>query len=126
MTQKTTKTNNQLPITEETILHYLEGNLSDRAMHAFEEEMESSAFLREAIEGLETFTDKKALRVSVKQLQKQLQKQLRRRTEHTRKKRYQFFQQRQFQNIILIVALLLLIFLGVIVVHFLKLHPLLK
>ncbi|MFZ5978144.1 MAG: hypothetical protein GTN67_03035 [Hydrotalea flava] len=122
MTQKTTKTNNQLPITEETILHYLEGNLSDRAMHAFEEEMESSAFLREAIEGLETFTDKKALRVSVKQLQKQL----RRRTEHTRKKRYQFFQQRQFQNIILIVALLLLIFLGVIVVHFLKLHPLLK
>ncbi|MBY0348010.1 MAG: hypothetical protein K2W79_07105, partial [Hydrotalea flava] len=90
MTQKTTKTNNQLPITEETILHYLEGNLSDRAMHAFEEEMESSAFLREAIEGLETFTDKKALRVSVKQLQKQL----RRRTEHTRKKRYQFFQQR--------------------------------
>ncbi|WP_298299292.1 hypothetical protein [Hydrotalea sp.] len=118
----TQRTKHQFSISEDTILHYLEGNLTDEDMHAFEEEMEASDFLREAIEGLENFADKKALRAAVKQLQKQLEK----RTSHSRKKRYQLFQQHQLQNIILVVVILLLIFLGVVVVRFLKFHPLLK
>jgi hypothetical protein len=117
-----TQINHQSSISEDTIIHYLEGTLSDEEMHAFEEEMESSEFLREAIEGLENFTDKKALKAAIKQLKNQLQK----RSGHSRKIRHQLFQHHQFQNILFIAVILLLIFLSFVVVHFLRLHPLLK
>jgi anti-sigma factor RsiW len=101
-------------ISEETILHYLDGSLSEEAMHTFEEEMETSSFLKDAVEGLENFSDKQALRAAVKQLHEQL----RQRTQKKRKQRWILFQQHQLQNIIIAIAILLLIIVGIIVVHY--------
>jgi len=67
-------------LSEEQILKYLEGNLTDAERHRVELQMADSTFVNDAVEGLEHFKNKKDIHSYVDQLNHQLQK-------HTEKKK---------------------------------------
>lgn len=103
---------------DEELLQYLEGKLSPEEKHAFEKKMIDSAFVNDAIEGLEAFTSKQHLNEQVLQLNRQLQQQL-----HARKARQK---KRAIKDIpaqmLYVIIVLLLCILGYLVIYLLKHH----
>jgi anti-sigma-K factor RskA len=67
--------NNDDELNEELLLKYAEGNLSAEERHAIESKMINSSFVNDAVEGLESFKDKKQVQQYIDELNKQLQKQ---------------------------------------------------
>ncbi|MFL9485224.1 hypothetical protein ACI6Q2_20745 [Chitinophagaceae bacterium LWZ2-11] len=60
---------------EEQLMKYLQGNLSGDDLHNIEKQMADSDFLNDAVEGLESFKNKKQLQSYVNDLNHQLQRQ---------------------------------------------------
>ena len=63
-------------LNEEQLKQYLSGNISGDALHNIEKQMVDSEFVNDAVEGLEQFSNKKNMAVSVEHLNKELQKQI--------------------------------------------------
>ncbi len=59
-------------ISEEELVKYLEGSLSNEERHLFEKKTADSSFVNDAIEGLQGFKNKKKLDQYVNQLNKNL------------------------------------------------------
>lgn len=62
--------------TEQKLLDYLNGNMSEQERHEFEKKAGDDAFLFEAMEGLEEINNKKQLESLVQQLNNDLKKQI--------------------------------------------------
>jgi len=62
-------------LNEEQLMKYLEGKLSAEEMHAVEKQMADSAFVNDAVEGLQSFTNAVNIETYVDQLNRQLHKQ---------------------------------------------------
>lgn len=96
----------QLP--EDKILKYLEGNLTDEERHFVEKAMLDSNFTNDAIEGLQSFKNKKNIVPYLQQINKQLHK-------HTAKNKLKRSKQYMngFNNLsLLIISILLLVLIG--------------
>ena len=63
-------------LNEEDLLQYLKGIAPDEESHAVEEQMASSPFVDDAIEGLQSIDHKEKLDIYVSDLNKNLRKQL--------------------------------------------------
>ncbi len=61
---------------DEQLMNYLQGNLSDEERHDIEAQMLEDDFTNDAVEGLETVTNKAQLPTYVEQLNRQLQKNI--------------------------------------------------
>lgn len=59
---------------DEQLMHYLQGDLSDEERNAIEQQMVEDDFTNDAVEGLETLTNKSQLPDYIEQLNRQLQK----------------------------------------------------
>jgi len=95
-------------LSAEELLKYLEGSLSDEARHKTERKLVDSSFADEALQGLQSFKNKKDIHLYVKELNKQLQKQ----TAAKKKKQEQKKIKGMDWLAITIVLILLLCFLG--------------
>ena len=73
--------------TEEELIKYLEGKLSEEEKHAFEKKTADSEFVNDAVEGLSKFKSKQQLEDYVEQLNKNLHKQLDQRKKRKDKRR---------------------------------------
>ena len=62
-------------IEQEKLLDYLNKNLSAAEAHEVEKQMADDAFMNDAVEGLENFSNKKDLSLLVQQLNTELKKQ---------------------------------------------------
>jgi len=60
----------------ETLLNYLNKNMSDEAQHEFEKKISDDEFMSEAVEGLEEVKNKNHLELLVRQLNNDLKKQV--------------------------------------------------
>lgn len=67
---------NEDHLNEDELMKYLDGNLSEADKHAFEEKMQSSGFVNDAVDGLKAVKNKQHLYDYVQQLNKNLEKQL--------------------------------------------------
>jgi len=65
-----------LPLSDEDLMKYLDGKLSDQESHELEALMADSAFVNDAVEGLQQFGEKDKLQDFVQQLNKDLQKKV--------------------------------------------------
>lgn len=63
-------------VDQETLLKYLQGQLSEEQKHEVEKQMLSSSFNEEAMEGLQEFRNKEKLSLLVDQLNRDLKKKL--------------------------------------------------
>ncbi|RFM27703.1 hypothetical protein [Deminuibacter soli] len=103
-------------LSDEELLLYLEGKLSPEAQHALEAKLVDSAFMNDAVEGLEAFSSKQHLNDYVLQLNKQLHQQL-----HTRKQQKE---KRKIKDLpwlmIYVVIVLLLCILGYVVIRMIR------
>lgn len=68
--------NSNKDIDNQKIMDYLGGKLSDVEKHAFEEEMIDSDFMNDAVEGLDSFEEKKDIELYAQQLNKRLKEKL--------------------------------------------------
>lgn len=96
------------------LLRYLQGNASAEERFSIENQMADSAFISEAVEGLQGFQNPVLVKKQVEQLNRQLQKQ-------TAKRRIRKYQRRlKDQNwlIIAILTILLLCITGFLLLHF--------
>ena len=100
-------------LSEELLLKYAEGNLTEEERHAIESKMIDSDFVNDAAEGLNAFKNKKNVQQYISQLNHQLQKQVQR----IRNKK----EKRKLQNmdwlITAVIIVLLLTVLGYTVLH---------
>jgi hypothetical protein len=99
---------------KEALERYLQGTASEEERFAIESQMADSAFLDDAVEGLQRFKDAGKREDYVEQLNRQLQKYTAVRQERKRKRRL------KDQNwlIISILAILLLCVAGFLLIHF--------
>ncbi len=67
---------NEDHLNEDELMKYLEGNLSEADKHAFEEKMQASGFVNDAVDGLQAVKNKQHLYDYVHNLNKTLEKQL--------------------------------------------------
>ena len=98
----------------EELIRYLQGNASEEERFAVEKQMAESAFVNEAIEGLQHFKDPAQVKEYVDQLNRQLQK-------HTDKKTSRRKKRKLKDNnwlIVAILGILLLCVFGFLVIHF--------
>jgi hypothetical protein len=100
-------------LSEELLLKYAEGNLTEEERHAIESKMIDSDFMSDAAEGLGNFKNKKDIQQYITYLNQQLQKQVQRKKNRKAK--------RKLQNmdwvITAVVIVLLLTILGYTVLH---------
>lgn len=89
---------------EEDLKKYISGKSSPEEQHALEEQMQDSAFVHDAVEGLQQFTRKPELDIFVSTLNKNLQQQL-----NSRKKEKEKRKIRDFSWIIIAVITILLL-----------------
>ena len=61
---------------DDQLINYLQGNLNDEERHAIQAQMLEDDFTNDAIEGLETLTNKAKLPTYLEQLNRQLQKNI--------------------------------------------------
>jgi CHASE3 domain sensor protein len=104
------------PVDNEKLMQYLQGNLSHEEMHAVEKQMADSAFMQDAMEGLEQMHSATALNQYVHELNNNLQKQLQERKNKKEKRKIQHLG----WIITTVVILLLLVLLGFAVLQSLK------
>ncbi|MFY7900904.1 MAG: hypothetical protein ACOVNY_12020 [Chitinophagaceae bacterium] len=62
------------PLTNEELLHYVQGDLSEESKNTLEQEMVDDVFLQDAIDGLEKFTNTQNIPQYISDLNKQLEK----------------------------------------------------
>jgi uncharacterized membrane protein YgcG len=62
-------------LNDEQLLKYLQGSLTDEERHELEKQMAHSAFVNDAVEGLQQFDDQAQIQDYVQKLNKDLQKQ---------------------------------------------------
>lgn len=99
---------------EEELMRYLEGEASEEERFAIENQMADSAFMNDAVEGLQTFGDPALVREHINQLNKQLQKHTARKAARKKKRKL------RDENwlIVAILGILLLCVFGYLVIHF--------
>jgi molecular chaperone DnaK (HSP70) len=105
---------NSEEMNEHDLLKYLEGNATESEMHAIESQMADSAFVNDAVEGLQAFEEKK----KILQIKEQLNQQLKKATtkkEKIKKRRGILDQQ---WLIIAVLAIILLSVVGYLLIHF--------
>ena len=100
-------------VTEEQLMDYLKGNLSGDSLHEVEKLMADSAFVNDAIEGLQNFPQNKNLEEYVAQLNKQLHQQLDNRKQQKERRKIKDLQ----WPLIAVVIILLLCLAGYIVLR---------
>lgn len=111
--------NHDEELNSEELLRYLEGNASEAERFAIENQMSDSAFVNEAVEGLQQFRDPALVKEYTSLLNQQLQKQ-------TAKKMSRKFKRRLSKDnhwlVIAVLLLLLLCVTGFLLVHFYSKH----
>jgi hypothetical protein len=105
---------NSKEMNEHDLLKYLEGNATDAEMHAIEAQMADSAFMDDAIEGLQAIGQNK----KILQLKDQLNQQLKKASSKKEKikKRREYMDQQWL--IIAVLAIILLSVVGYLLIHF--------
>ena len=101
-------------LSTEELMRYLQGHASDEERFAIENKMADSAFVNEAIEGLQDFNDPKQVADYVEQLNKQLQKQTTKKLARKNKRKLK----EQNWLVIAILAILFLCVAGFLLIHF--------
>ena len=105
---------NSEEMNEHDLLKYLEGNATDSEMHAIEAQMADSAFVDDAIEGLQKIGEKK----KILQIKDQLNQQLKKASSKKEKnKRHREFMDQQWL-IIAVLAIILLSVVGYLLIHY--------
>ncbi len=105
--------NNDDELSEEMLLKYALGNLTAEERHAIEIKMVNSAFVNDAVEGIDAFKNKKQVQQYMDELNRQLQKQTK------KKKKYKARRKLPSMDWIItaVVIVLLLCVLGYTVLH---------
>jgi len=103
---------NDEELNEEQLMKYLEGNLSDEEKHAVEKQMADSAFVNDAVEGLQSFANPVNIETYVEQLNRQLHKQT---AEKKRRKEKRKLKQQDWiiMSVIIVILLCMLAYLVV-------------
>ena len=99
--------------TEEQLMEYLNNNLSNDEQHAIEMQMVESAFLADAVEGLQEFDNKKDISNYTKELNKQLLKYTTKKKVRKNKRKFK----QQDWVIIAVIIIMMLCLLGYFVVN---------
>jgi predicted secreted protein len=100
-------------IDQETLLKYLNGQLSEEQKHDVEKKMLANSFTEDAMEGLQAIKNKKDISYVVEQLNRDLHKKLGKKKQRREKLRFKD----QPWVYITIFIILLLIFLSYFVIH---------
>lgn len=100
-------------INNQTLMDYVSNKLSSEESHNLEKEMIDSEFVNDAVEGLETFSNKTQLLTFVDDLNNHIQKQI----EEKRRKRQKRKLKIQPWAIMAIVIILVLAILGYIIIR---------
>lgn len=100
-------------VDQETLLHYLQGKLSDEKKHEVEKLLLQNQFEEDAVDGLQEFRDKEQLNYMVEMLNRDLKKK----TEKKKKRREKMKIKDQPWLYISILILILLIALSYIVIR---------
>ncbi len=105
---------NQEELNEEELIKYLEGKLTHKEQHAFEQKMNNSAFINDAIEGLQevTLTDK------ISSITQQLNHQLRQNTKNKKKRILRPKTDIQEWIVIAVLSIIFLCAAGYLLIHF--------
>lgn len=114
MTDRNNILNEGSDLNEQELMKYLSGKSSDEARFAIEKQMADSAFINDAIEGLQQLGSPEKIQVLKDQLNKQLQKET---TKKTHRKRKRGVADQQWL-IVAILAILLLCIAGYLMIHF--------
>lgn len=106
--------NHEDELNTEELMRYLQGTASEEERFAIEHQMSESAFMNEAVEGLQEFRNPEMVKRHVEQLNSQLQKQT------SKRKRNKYRRRIKDQNwlIIAILSILLLCVTGFLLIHF--------
>jgi len=105
---------NNEPLNEQELLKYIEGNPSEQERFAIESQMADSAFVNDAVEGLQQFKNP----IQLKALQEQLNNQLRKEIgKKGKRKKLRKIQDQQWL-IMAILSILFLCVLGYLLIHF--------
>lgn len=100
---------------EQELINYLQGNLSDEEKYAFEKKTADSEFLNDAVEGLSNFKSKQQLNEYVSQLNKNLYKQLDQRKKRKEKRKLK-------DNPWIIISVIIILVLAIIAFVAIKMH----
>lgn len=101
---------------QQTLLNYLQGKLSAEQQHEVEKGMLDNEFESEALEGLENFKDKRALKGMVEQLNLDLKKKTEKKKALRRKREIKL----EPWLLITIVSILVLAVIAYIIIHKMK------
>ena len=93
-------------IDQETLLQYLQGQLSDEKKHELEKHFIDNEFAGDAVEGLQQIKDKQQIQYMVEMLNRDLKKKLERKKQRRDKMR---FKEQPFLFIVILILILLLI-----------------
>ena len=105
----------ELPISEELMMKYLNHELSEKEQHELQQQIESSDFLSDAKEGLSLITEKKQVSEIARQINGKMRKKLRRQSNN-----YQLNKHRLFLIVTATLLLLLLMALSFVILIRLK------
>jgi len=100
-------------MSDEQLLSYLKGNLTAEELHEVEKQMADSAFVNDAVEGLQNFSSNKKLEEYVAQLNTQLSQQLSARKQQKEKRKIKDLQ----WPLIAVAIILLLCFIGYVIIR---------
>jgi asparagine synthetase B (glutamine-hydrolysing) len=100
-------------IDQETLLHYLQGKLSDEKKHEVEKKLLDNEFANDAMEGLQEIKDKQRIAFMVEMLNRDLKKK----TQRKKQRRQKMKLPDQPWLYISIVIIMLLIIISYIVIH---------
>lgn len=107
---------NEDELNEEELMKYLEGNLSDEDTLAFEEKMQTSGFVNDAVDGLKVVKNKQHINDYVHQLNKNLEKQLAAKKQRKEKRAIKYMQ----MMVLTVLFILLICIVGYILIHLYK------
>lgn len=94
-------------IDQETLLQYLQGQLSDEKKHELEKQIIDNEFADDAVEGLQQIKDKQQIQYMVEMLNRDLKKKLEKKKQ--RREKLKLKQQPLLSIVILILILLLIL-----------------
>jgi hypothetical protein len=81
----------ELPISEELMMKYLNHELSEKEQHELQQQIESSHFLSDAEEGLRLITEKKQVSEIAQQINRKMRKKLRKQSNKHELNRHRLF-----------------------------------
>jgi uncharacterized membrane protein YukC len=100
-------------VDQETLLLYLQGQLSAEQQHEVEKKMMDSQFSNDALEGLQSFKDQQRLQILVDQLKKDLKQKTTRKIAYREKRKIKL----DSWVIITIVLILVLVVISYFIIH---------